>query len=398
MPVPLHRFLRRAPRCLALVGLTLATAVPAAHAARLATIVSGLNQPKKLTVTADGDLIVALSGDGVAPKGCTDGEQRPCLDNSGTVDLVTPSGHVRRLRSGLPSIAESHSDSQATGPVQAELRDGILHVLFQNTSINATTGDQIYGTGGTLLDTLTAFDGSGTGSSALQADLGPFEARENPDHGEGTNVSDGEDVAKDSDPYGFVAYRGGYAVVDAGANDVLWVSASGTIRVLAVLPTIRERAAAGTFGSAQKRAIEAAAQPVPDAIAVGPDGALYIGDFGGEPYDADTSVIYRILPGHAAAVVARGFTAIDDITFDASGRMLVLELDRKGLNDPGLEKNHPAAGALYRLSDTGKNRQLLRSRGLTMPTGVAVHDGEIYVTIDGLSTHGGRIVRFREDS
>lgn len=387
------------PRRLALVGLlAFAASVPAAHAAALTTVVSGLNQPKKLTVTADGDLVVALSGDGVAPKGCTDGEQRACLDRSGAVDLVTPAGHVRRLRSGLPSIAESHSNNQATGPVQAELRDGILHVIFQNTSINAATGDEIYGSGGALLDTLTGFGGSGTGSPVLQADLGPFEARENPDHGEGTNVTDGEDAAKDSDPYGFVAYRGGYAVVDAGANDVLWVSSSGAIHVLAVLPTIRERAAAGSFGSAQKQPIEAAAQPVPDAIAVGPDGALYVGDLGGEPYDQATSTIDRIVPGHPTTVVARGFTAVDDIAFDASGRMLVLELDRRGLDDPGLEKNHPAAGALYRISDTGHNRRLLRSRGLTLPTGLAIHDGDVYLSVDGLSTGGGQIVRFREGS
>jgi hypothetical protein len=364
----------------AISALTLAA--PIARAVRLTTVATGLNQPKKITVTAGGDLVVALSGDGSAPKSCTDGEQRSCLDHSGAIDLITAAGSVRVLRTGLPSIAESHSDTQATGPVQALLDGDSLRVLFQNTTIDASTGDEIYGDGGSSLDTLTAFGTSG--SATVDADFGHYEAAHNPDHGEGTNVADGDDAAKDSDPYGIVAYRGGYAIADAGANDVLWVSRSGAIHVLAVLPTIREG--------------KAAAQPVPDAIAVSPDGALYVGELGGEPFDRGTSSIYRIVPGHGATRVATGFTAVDDMTFDRAGHLLVLELDRKGLKDPGLDTGDPASGALYSLDvGTGK-RQLLVDRGLPAATGVAGGGRTVDLSIDGLSTGGGRIVSFREGS
>jgi hypothetical protein len=360
----------------------LAVAAPAAHAERLTTVATGLNQPKKLTVTAGGDLVVAVSGDGAAPSSCTDGEQRSCLDHSGAIDLITASGTVRVLRSGLPSIAESHTDTQATGPVQALVSGGVLRILFQNTTIDGSTGDEIYGDGGSLLDTLTTF-GRG-GSTTVEANFGHYEAAHNPDRGEGTNVADGDDAAEDSDPYGIVAYRGGYAVADAGGNDVLWVSRSGSIRVLAVLPTIRE----GTT----------AAQPVPDAIAVAADGALYVGELGGEPFDRRTSSIYRIVPGHGATRVASGFTAVDDMTFDASGRLLVLELGRNGLKDPGLDAGDPASGALYSVDvGTGK-RRLLVDRGLPAATGVAVDGRTVDLSIDGLSTGGGRIVSFREGS
>ena len=48
------------------------------------------------------------------------------------------------------------------------------------------------------------------------------------------------DPAIDSDPYGVVAYNGGFAVADAAANDVLFVNAAGQISTLAVLPLISE--------------------------------------------------------------------------------------------------------------------------------------------------------------
>ena len=63
-----------------------------------------------------------------------------------------------------------------------------------------------------------------------------FEARSNPDHGAGPGAKFGNPPI-DSDPYAFVAYRGGFAVADAAGNDLLWVSPNGEVSVLAVFPT-----------------------------------------------------------------------------------------------------------------------------------------------------------------
>ena len=50
------------------------------------------------------------------------------------------------------------------------------------------------------------------------ASFGPYEAANNPDNGAGAGPGD---PPIDSDPYGVVAYNGGFAVADAAANDVL---------------------------------------------------------------------------------------------------------------------------------------------------------------------------------
>jgi hypothetical protein len=268
-------------------------------------------------------------------------------------------------------------------------------VLFQDLGISAETGVTSFGAD-TMFGNLVEFSAD---ERSIEAQLGPFEAEHQPDAGTGTGVKYGWESAVNSDPYSFVPYRGGEAIADAGADDVLFVSSQGEISVLAVLPTIRERAAAGTFGSRQKKAIEAQAQAVPTSVAVGPDGALYVGELGGAPFDTGTSDVYRITPGHKPTVYASGFTAIGDVAFDRQGRLLVLELDRKGLNDPGLDTGRPASGEIISVSRSGA-KQTLVSGGLDFPTGLAVgRDGYLYVSDRGLSSAGsgagGEILRLR---
>jgi glucose/arabinose dehydrogenase len=363
----------------------LAATASTAPAASLSVLARNLAQPKKLTVAPNGDLIVALSGDGVAPKSSTDGDQSSCLDRSGAVDAVTPAGTVIRLVSELPSISSGHNSPQATGPCAALYANGGLHVLFQNTVISPQTGAEIYGSRGSLLGSLSTFSLNGALTS-LDARLGPFEAARNPDRSSGTGVKYGA-PGIDSDPYGIVAYRGGYAIADAGANDVVWVSPSGTLSLLAALPTIGERAAAGAFAKSQTKTLEAQAQSVPTSLAVGPDGALYVGELGGVPGLPGKSSVYRIAPGQRTRVYASGLSAIEDLAFDPQGRLLVLELDKKGLADPGVASNTPASGAVIRIADGTKST--LMDTGLTFPTGMAVTaGGAIYLTVNGVSSKG----------
>jgi hypothetical protein len=78
----------------------------------------------------------------------------------------------------------------------------------------------------------------------------------------------------DSDPYDVVAYRGGWVVADAGANDLLYVSATGRVSMLARFPAVAELLPAGVLGNPAPITVEA--QAVPTSVAIGPDGALYV--------------------------------------------------------------------------------------------------------------------------
>ena len=82
---------------------------------------------------------------------------------------------------------------------------------------------------------------------------------------------------------------------------------------------------------------------------------------------------------------ASGFTAIGDIAFDSSGRLLVLEIDQKGLTDPALESEGlPTPGAIIGVHRNGQHT-VLASTGLEFPTGMAVgYDGSVYVSNFGV--------------
>jgi hypothetical protein len=376
-----------------------ATATAAQAQAQVQVIATQLDQPKKVTVAPNGDLVVTESGDGHAPASCTDGNQLSCLDHSGAVAEIDPStGQVSQLLGGLASLGTDQVDGTATGPVEAELVGGSLQVLFQDQSINPKTGAEIYGSAGALLGDLVSFPAqAGARAPKIEARFGPFEAAHNPDHSTGSDVQYETEAGIDTDPYSFTPYRGGYAVADAGGNDLLFVSRTGKISVLAVFPTIPMPAPSHTYGNRQTHAIEAASQAVPTSVVAGPDGALYIGELGGVPYTPGTEDVYRVLPGHPMTVYARGLTSIGDLAFDTQGHLLVLEMDTKGVDDPGFFRGDPANGAIVEIGADG-SKTTVASAGLQYPSGIAVTSSDaVYVAEYGISAstpgHGGELVR-----
>ena len=130
-------------------------------------------------------------------------------------------------------------------------------------------------------------------------------------------------------------------------------------------------------------------QSVPTSVAVGPDGALYVGELTGVPFRPGTARIWRVVPGKKMSLYASGFTNISDIAFDGRD-LLVLEMASRGLLDKG------SPGALIRLAPDGR-RTVLASEGLVAPTGLAIGNGSIYISNYGLSPgtgagHHGEVV------
>src|ERR1022692_1256176 len=337
----------------------------------LQVVASGLIQPHKLTIGPDGDIYVAEVGDGVIGAGCVAGIEAACADNSGTIDRITPQGSVTHVVTGLPSVGSPPGGSASAGVAGVQVVNGKIYGVIQNQDIDPTTGQQTYGPAGALLGDLVSPPLSG-GTATSVASFGPYEAANNPDQGAGSGGPG--DPAIDSDPYDVVAYNGGFAVADAAANDVLFVNASGQISTLAVLPLTPEPTGSGPVR----------AQPVPTSLAVGPDGALYVGELGGvggpgTGNDVGDVNVYRIAPGGTPTVYASGLTMIGSIAFDQAGRLLVMEIDTAGILDPASSgPGLPAPGAIIRINADG-SRTTLASAGLEFPLGITVApDGSVY--------------------
>jgi hypothetical protein len=181
------------------------------------------------------------------------------------------------------------------------------------------------------------------GSTREIADLLAFELRVNPD---GNPVA-APPAPGPSNPFDVEALSGGHVLVaDAAGNSLLIVDQKGDVDWIATLPnevvsTDNAKAIFGCPGSNAPQCnlpAQLPAQGVATSVAVGPDGAYYMGELKGFPAPKGESRIWRIEPGarHAVCgtspacrVVADGFTSVVDLEFGPNGTLYVVELDEE---------------------------------------------------------------------
>jgi sugar lactone lactonase YvrE len=162
---------------------------------------------------------------------------------------------------------------------------------------------------------------------------------------------------------GLLSAGGGDGTFEAGADGVsigpdghiYTVITSGTPKDIAVIPK------------------NGKAQAVPMSLALGPGGAVYVGElaFGARPGKAR---VWRVpLDGTAPSVFATGFTAITGLAFGPDGSLYVTEWS----TNP--EKETAPAAIVRRKPD--RTKVTLKSKSLLFPAGAAVApDGTLYVS------------------
>jgi hypothetical protein len=180
------------------------------------------------------------------------------------------------------------------------------------------------------------------GSSQVIADLYDFEIRVNPD---GNPVAP-PPAPGPSNPFDVEVLNGGSVVVaDAAGNSLLIVDQRGNVDWIATLPNEVVSTANGQkiFGCpagppAVCNNAMLPAQPVATSVAIGPDGAYYVGELKGIPAPKGESRVWRIAPdarhaqcgtSPACRVAADGFTSIIDLNFGPDGTLYVVELDEE---------------------------------------------------------------------
>lgn len=375
--MPIRTWLAAIARVVLLTGGLAVTAGTAGASINVSVVASDLNSPKHLLVT-DRGIYVAESGTGgpVGAKNCITGPSteepvttRFCTGRTGAVVLIG-GHHVTVVASKLASSVEE-APPEAAGPsavtVDAKGRLSILYDDAQPTSSGATA----------LPSPAASVFGTFQMAGGRVAHISRFDAAHR--QAEATLGGSPGEITYDSDPFDVVPYKTGYVVADAGSNSIVFVSETGKVSLIARFPTFPEQVPAGVFGPS---AVPLDAQAVPTSVAVGPDGALYVGILRGVPSLPSTADIYRVVPGHMPTIWAAGLTTVTAIAFDAHNRLLATEYSSGGLLAPA-----SVPGALVRISANGKHATKLPVAGLFKPTGIAVGaDGAIYVSNYGDSS------------
>jgi hypothetical protein len=354
----------------AAVGTALAMAAAPAQAADYEVVADGLDSPRHLTMTSDGALYVAEAGRGGSGPCVAHPELGTfCYGNTGAITRVRTSGPDRTVVSGLPSIMSN--TGEALGPFDIVFTGGDKYVVSIGLG-GSDTFREGFGNRGKWLGTLLT-GRLGGDRPDLWADILEFEADENPD---------GADI--DSNPTGLWRSGENIYLTDSGGNSVLKVDGEGDVSTVAVLEPVATTVPVDLEGG---NVIPAGfeADAVPTAVVRGPDGAWYISQLTGFPFEKGLSSIWRLKPGGNLTEWATGLTNVTDLAFSDEGDLYAVEISSEGLLAG-------AEGSLVKVQRHSDTHEVVAS-GLVAPYGVALTDRWAYVTTCSVCTGGGQVVR-----
>lgn len=398
--------------CLATVAST-----TTAQAASLTTIVSGVSNARGVSFGPDGSLYVAepgIGGDGNCQPSPSTFFQPICEGKTGSVVKVSPDGTQSRIFQNFESLAEQPSGNQGAGPAALEFDSyGNAYLLTGfagypgNRDVETLELGSKYPIPESQLATFPPSTPDGvlntpelaqlykanleTGELTSIFDFAEYEIVNNPDGGD--IVTNPYDLAI-SGHKAYVTDGGGNAVytIDIGSGNAEATPIPANFIDKAVVEGALPPGVSLPPGLLEEKDGKLGVQSVPTGGAIGPDGALYVGEYTGFPYPENQSRIFRIGDDGEPEVFAEGFNAISELTFDKDGNLLVLQF-----SDVSQLKGDLTAlpGSLIQVAPDGTRTTLVAAgEGLESADGLTIGpDNQIYVTVRGVGPENGSVVR-----
>jgi plastocyanin len=345
-----------------LVGVPLMSmaqdATPAAPPEGITVIATGLENPRGFDWGPDGALYVALAGNGGTAI-TTSTNASPEQQVSGPT-MSGPTASVVRIQdgcgvpvvTGLPSSRDPYGDVQ--GPVDVGFLDGQLYILQDATGGIEAVGPNFPN---------GIYAANPDGSVRLISDLTAFvQARP---------AANLYHVLELGEPFAMTVADGGFYVVDANQGLLLRVEPVGTVSLVADLSLNH---------------------PVPTAIAMAPDGGIYVGFLNSAPHPDGASKVVKVAPDGTVSDYWTGLTMVTGLALTPDGTLYALDM---ATNNSETEPNiRPNTGRLVRQTGPASLEEVVT--GLDFPISMAIGpDGGLYVSLPAIATDGelGGIIR-----
>lgn len=350
------------------------TAAAGAATPSYRVVASGLDNPRLLSFSDRGDLFVAEAGEGGAGPCFAGPEGEACFGRTGAITRVTMKGRdagaQTRVLDGLPSVAAPGTGGSAAGPTDVHV-SGSKKVVF-TVGLGADPAIRTRIPELAQMGTLRSAQ-VGRPGSQLIADISAHEARENPMH---------RDQAPDSNPGGFVRTGGSYLVTDAGGNTLVEASRKGRTETRAVF---QDQLATAPPFLGLPPGTKIPAQSVPTSVVTGPDGAQYVSELTGFPFEPGLANIYRVDRDGEVSVYASGLTNVTDLAFGERGVLYAVQLSDAGLlNGP--------IGSVVAIPAGGGATHTVVADGLFAPYGIAVKGRAAFVTTGSVAADAGQVI------
>lgn len=332
-------------------------------------VATGLNSPRHLTFTPGGALYVAEAGTG-GPSVADGGNCHPhpalgigCLGSTGSISRITDDG-AERVVTGLPSVA---SEVEAMGPFDIAFTGNQRFAVTIGLGASPAVRDAFGADGAHLASIATGhLKKQDEGSVSFVFDTLAHE------------VAHDVDGDPDSNPTGIARSANGYVFTDAGGNTLVSTRKGGsTIAEFAPVATTEPGPVPVGFPM----------DAVPSDVVQGPDGAWYVSQLIGFPFEEGSSTIWRVVPGQEPEAYATGLTNVTSLAFAEDGTLYAVELATDGLLTGPV-------GALREITPGSAQHEVVLE-GLNQPYGLAIRDGAAYLTLGaiGPADGGGSVVK-----
>jgi len=304
----------------------------------------GLINPKQMAFTADGTLYIAESGkpgDVTVPLPVGFGGKGP-IGSNGRISRVRPGGAREDFMIGLPNIG-LYNGIEMLGPSGLAVLDGQLYEVAAGHLTVSPALSQV----------------SPDGRMRTVADVGQFN-NDNP------AAKENGDAVLRGNPFGMAALKGNLYITDGNYNRIIKASPSGELSLLTQWQS----------------------DPTTTGIAAGPDGNLYVAQFGQAPYASGSGHIDRVTPdGKVSEGVVENLTTPIDLAFAPDGTMYVLQYAAQF--SPEKLRYVAFGGEVQRVNPDGTAQAIVT--GLVFPTALTFGpDGALYVTNYGNEANQGQ--------